>query len=229
MRISEVADITGLSISNIRFYEKNGLLTPARKKDNRYRDYSGEDILRLKTIILYRKVNLPIETIYLLLNQDITLENALKRQKDELLNQKEMLEGSLALCQKILASPDLPNIDIDYFLNYVSVEEATGKKFAVLDELLDDWSEYTHLDTFSADPLLGRIFSHPWFKKGIAAAWLLVLSFLPILEIYEKLVHNDSVSVVFFLYWLFFLSITTVPFFVYFFNKKTNPQDKEGK
>lgn len=220
MKISEAADITGLSISNIRFYEKKGLLTPDRKSGNRYRDYSNEDILRLKTIILYRKINLPIDTIYLLLNQDITLESALKRQKDELINQKEMLEGSLSLCKKILASPNMPDIDVDYFLNYVTAKEAKGEKFAVLHELLDDWSEYTHLDTLSYDPFVGHIFSHPWVRKGISAAWLLVISSLPVIVIYEKLIHDGSVSVQFFIPWLFFLAITAVPFYAYFIRKK---------
>ena len=228
MRISEVADITGLSISNIRFYEKKGLLSPARKSDSRYRDYSKEDILRLKTILLYRKMDLSIDTIYLLLNQDITLEDSLKRQKEELLNQIEMLEGSLSLCQKILASPDLPNIDIDYYLNYVSAKEAKGEKFAMLHELLDNWSEYTHLDTFCADPLVGHFFSHPWVKRGIAAVWLLVLSSLPVVEIYEKLINDGSVSVQFFIYWLVFSFITTVPFFAAFIRKKHKPKEREG-
>ena len=46
MRISEVAKETGLSVSNIRFYEKKGLLSPERKEESNYRDYTEEDIKR---------------------------------------------------------------------------------------------------------------------------------------------------------------------------------------
>ena len=34
MRISEVAKLTGLADSNIRFYEKKGLLAPQRETDS---------------------------------------------------------------------------------------------------------------------------------------------------------------------------------------------------
>ena len=59
MKIGEVANETGLSISNIRFYEKKGLLRPERKEESGYRDYTAEDVNRLKMILLYRKMGLP--------------------------------------------------------------------------------------------------------------------------------------------------------------------------
>ncbi len=42
MRIGEIAKRTGLKISNIRFYERKGLLTPKREQDSQYRDYTEE-------------------------------------------------------------------------------------------------------------------------------------------------------------------------------------------
>lgn len=74
MKIGEVANETGLSISNIRFYEKKGLLVPSRNEESGYRDYTAEDVNRLKTILLYRKMGLPIETIYLVFQGSITLD-----------------------------------------------------------------------------------------------------------------------------------------------------------
>ena len=44
MRISEVSKLTGLSVSNIRFYGKKGLLAPVREEDSKYRDYSEENV-----------------------------------------------------------------------------------------------------------------------------------------------------------------------------------------
>ena len=42
MRIGEIAERTGLNISNVRFYERKGLLTPERETGSKYRDYSEE-------------------------------------------------------------------------------------------------------------------------------------------------------------------------------------------
>lgn len=61
MKIGEVAEQTGLSISNIRFYEKKGLIEPKRNEQSKYRDYTEEDVKRLKQIILYRKMDMPLE------------------------------------------------------------------------------------------------------------------------------------------------------------------------
>ena len=52
MKIHELENELNISRANIRFYEKEGLLTPARK-ENGYRDYSDDDIAVLKKIIVY--------------------------------------------------------------------------------------------------------------------------------------------------------------------------------
>ena len=46
--IKEAEQITGITTQNIRYYEKQKLLTPKRNRGNSYREYSDEDINRLK-------------------------------------------------------------------------------------------------------------------------------------------------------------------------------------
>ena len=38
MRIGEVAKRTGLNVSNVRFYERKGLLAPVREEESNYRE-----------------------------------------------------------------------------------------------------------------------------------------------------------------------------------------------
>ena len=45
MKINDVEQILGITKANIRFYEKEGLLTPGRT-ENGYRDYTQRDIDR---------------------------------------------------------------------------------------------------------------------------------------------------------------------------------------
>lgn len=61
--ISEVAQILNISTNKIRFYEKKGLILPDRKAGSSYRRFSGEDILLLKTILLYREIGLSVDSI----------------------------------------------------------------------------------------------------------------------------------------------------------------------
>ena len=53
MTIKEVEQALSVSRANIRFYEKEGLLT-ANRKSNNYRDYTEENLRELKKIILFR-------------------------------------------------------------------------------------------------------------------------------------------------------------------------------
>lgn len=93
MKIGEAAKETGLSVSNIRFYEKKGLLTPRRKEESQYREYGPEDIRRLKEIMLLRKMGISVESIYLMYEGQAELSGLLQRQEKELAEQMEMLSG----------------------------------------------------------------------------------------------------------------------------------------
>ena len=48
MNTKQVEELTGLTRQNIRYYERQGLLEPARTDGNDYRDYSKKDVERLK-------------------------------------------------------------------------------------------------------------------------------------------------------------------------------------
>ena len=49
MTIKDVEERTGLSRSNVRFYEKEKLVEPSRNESNGYRDYSENDVDRKST------------------------------------------------------------------------------------------------------------------------------------------------------------------------------------
>lgn len=63
MRIKEAEQRTGLTAKAIRLYESKGLLKPARETENDYRDYTEEDVARLKTIAILRKLDVPVAVI----------------------------------------------------------------------------------------------------------------------------------------------------------------------
>ena len=50
MNIKQASEQSGVSAPNIRFYEKEGLLNPARLPGNDYRDYTEQDIRTLRFI-----------------------------------------------------------------------------------------------------------------------------------------------------------------------------------
>ena len=168
MKIGEAAKETGLSISNIRFYEKKGLLEPARDQESKYRNYTEEDILRLKKIIIFRKMDLSVEQIAAMLRGKTDVKEVLKNQnqEQELLNKIREMEGALELC-RILEKEEVPlDIEPEQYLDYIAQEEKKGKKFSKAEELLDGMLE-------SAEALSGGMQSVGFWRAILESyAWL---------------------------------------------------------
>ena len=70
MNIKQASEQSGVSAPNIRFYEKEGLLTPARRQGNDYRDYTAGDVRTLKLIRMLRMLDVPLPTIKAVLRGD---------------------------------------------------------------------------------------------------------------------------------------------------------------
>ena len=101
MRIKEVEDLVGITRKNIRFYEKEGLLTPGRELENSYRDYSEEDVKRLQIIKLLRKLDMPISGISDVLEGRIALSEALHLHALLLEEQRRGIINAQRVCQMI--------------------------------------------------------------------------------------------------------------------------------
>ncbi len=67
MYIGELARKAGTTPKAVRFYERVGLIPPARRAPNRYRVYSDEDLARLRFIVRARRLGLGLNDIRALL------------------------------------------------------------------------------------------------------------------------------------------------------------------
>lgn len=67
MLINEVCNLTGLTKKAISYYEEQGLIK-TKKNNSGYRQYSIEDITLLNEISLYRKLDIGINDIKIILN-----------------------------------------------------------------------------------------------------------------------------------------------------------------
>jgi len=196
MRIGEVAAITGISVSSVRFYEKKGLLTPARESENQYREYSQEDILRIKEILIFRKIGMSIETIYLIFQKQINLEQTLMRQKIHITEQIELLNGSLRLCDMMLETKqeNLREADIDYYLAYVHEEEQTGGHFMQVSELVEDITDFTVDSVLPYYPFAGLNIQYPLGAKVLSFLFWGLLLATPAIYIMENLFEDRTIS-----------------------------------
>ena len=70
-QIGEAARQSGVSSANIRFYEKEGLLSPHGRGENSYRLYSEGDVHQLRFIRLCRAMDMSLDEVRTLLGLDL--------------------------------------------------------------------------------------------------------------------------------------------------------------
>lgn len=130
MKINEVEERVGITKRNIRYYEKEGLLTPGRNSDNGYRDYVEADVAELKKIKLLRKLDVPMEEIRRMQEAALTLEDVLRRHIITLERQRANLGTMQTLCGELLESGEqLATLEADGYLSKMEQMEQEGTRF----------------------------------------------------------------------------------------------------
>lgn len=130
MKINEVEALVGITKRNIRFYEKEGLLSPGRNSENGYRNYGEDDVALLKKIKLLRKLDLPMEEIRTLQAGGLTLTDAMRRHTIQLERNRENLATMQMLCEALSDSGEqLANLDADRYLAQMEQMEQEGTRF----------------------------------------------------------------------------------------------------
>lgn len=63
MQIKELSERTGLQDKTIRFYEEVGVLPPAKRLPNGYRNYAEADVERVKFVAGLRRLDLSLDDV----------------------------------------------------------------------------------------------------------------------------------------------------------------------
>ena len=131
MNIKQAAEQSGVSSPNIRFYEKEGLMTPARNRGNAYRDYTAGDIRTLKLIRMLRMLDMPLPVIQRVLNGEQPLSEALQAQQAVLEQQAAQLAGAIRFCAELTQqTPQVDQLDVDDCLKRMQDPQEPGRFFS---------------------------------------------------------------------------------------------------
>ena len=61
--VSELADLAGVSVRTLHYYDEIGLLRPAERSPGGYRRYTHEELMRLQQILFFRELDVPLSDI----------------------------------------------------------------------------------------------------------------------------------------------------------------------
>lgn len=138
MNINELERLTGITKQNIRFYEKKELLHPVRNTANNYREYTEEDLTRLKTIKLLRKLDFSLEDIRRILSKEVPLHTVLEEHLEELQKRQQELRACIDVCRELLDT-EIESLNPDETLGQMERIEQNGGKFM---SIMEDYKRF---------------------------------------------------------------------------------------
>lgn len=151
MTIKEVETLLEIPRASVRFYEKEGLISPTRGS-NSYRDYSEEDVANLKKIIIFRKLGISVEDIKKLLCGQVSLGEQLSSNIVELKKTINELEGAINVCEMMQnKSVSMDEFDENYYWDKIHTEEKAGNKFI---DIINDVIEFEKNTVFNEFQLI---------------------------------------------------------------------------
>src|ERR1700704_4978621 len=102
--VKKLAQLSGVSVRALRFYDEIGLLKPAFYGDNQYRYYEEEQLLMLQQILFFRELDFPLRDIQRIISSDdFSKLEALNAHKSLLQSNLERTDTLLKTIEKTIA------------------------------------------------------------------------------------------------------------------------------
>ena len=151
--VKQLADLAGVSIRTLHYYDEIGLLKPTSYGENGYRNYDEQAVLRLQQILFFRELDFSLDEIKDILDRpEFDVLNALQAHK-EALQQKAVrlnrlintvdntilhLKGELEMNQKNFFEGFSEEKQKEY-------EQEARQRYgdASVQESVDRWNRYT--------------------------------------------------------------------------------------
>src|SRR6478736_9606567 len=80
--VGQVAELFDVTVRTLHHYDEIGLLVPSERSRAGYRLYTDEDLTRLQQVVVYRRLEMPLDEIATLLDGGEDAVGHLRRQRD---------------------------------------------------------------------------------------------------------------------------------------------------
>lgn len=103
MKVKEVAELVGISVRTLHYYDEIGLLTPDKTTETGYRIYSNENLETLQQILFFRELGFSLKKIKeILARPSFDRLEALKIQHNMLLEKRHKLDQMIDTIEKTI-------------------------------------------------------------------------------------------------------------------------------
>nr|WP_308422071.1 MerR family transcriptional regulator [Pontibacillus salipaludis] len=103
LKVKEVADLTGISVRTLHYYDEIGLLTPSNTTDASYRIYSDADLEMLQQILFFKEMGFPLKKIKEIIHSsDFDRIEALELHRNLLIEKRSRLDQMVMTVDKTI-------------------------------------------------------------------------------------------------------------------------------
>ncbi len=100
--VGQVADLFGVTVRTLHHYDEIGLVVPSGRSRAGYRLYTDEDLVRLRQVVVYRRLELPLDEIATLLDGGEDAADHLRRQRATVMTRLDELRELVAAIDRAL-------------------------------------------------------------------------------------------------------------------------------
>ena len=115
LTVGEVAERFGITVRTLHHYDHIGLLTPSRRTASGYRVYTPSDLRRLSQVIVYRRLELPLDEIARLLDDGNEVSHLI-RQRERVMSRldemKDLVEAIDHALEKAMTNTPMTDDDM---------------------------------------------------------------------------------------------------------------------
>jgi MerR family transcriptional regulator, thiopeptide resistance regulator len=147
LTVKQLADLSGVSVRTLHYYDKIGLLKPGVRAESRYRYYGDQEALRLQQILLYREIGLELSAIRDILDDpDFDVHEALESHRKSLKQQRIRLKTLIETVDRTLVALKEKRQQMNYRTLYqgFSKEEAEAYRLEAEQRWGKDIIELSH-------------------------------------------------------------------------------------
>ena len=102
MTVNQVSKLTGVSIRTLQYYDRIGLLSPAKYTESGYRLYDDTALERLQQIMLFKELEFPLKEIKCIVSDpELDRKKALRQQIKLLELKRDHLDELIAYAREI--------------------------------------------------------------------------------------------------------------------------------
>lgn len=145
--ISQVAELTGISVRTLQYYDEIGLLSPSKVTEAGYRLYGEDALEKLQQILFFKELDFKLKEIKEIIETpEFDKHEAYRRQKKLLSLKRDRIDGLILLLEKLERGEQCMSFKEFDLKEYVEALEQF--KEVQSDEVIKHWGSVEKFDEF---------------------------------------------------------------------------------